>query len=100
MLQGAVKDEAPGWFDVIGALDTYEVVDDEGSTMTKRVLLTHSSRTYPWVKDHSGALPRHFPLSDDFVGDFDRMYGMLTSEDEDEKFESQGSVGRVEDAGG
>lgn len=88
-LQGAAKDEAPGWFDVIGALDTYEVVDEEGDTVTKRVFLTSSSRMYPWVKDHSGALPRYFPLSDNFVGDFDRMYELLTSEEGDEKFSSR-----------
>jgi hypothetical protein len=87
-LQGAAKDEAPGWFDVIGALDTYEVVDEDGDTVTKRVFLTSSSRMYPWVKDHSGALPRHFLLSDNFVGDFNRMLELLTSEEEDEKFSS------------
>lgn len=88
MLQGQAKDEAPGWFDVIGALDTYEVVTEDGETLTRRVLLTHSSRMYPWVKDHSGALPHHFQISDDFVGDFGRMFDLLTREDADEKFGS------------
>ena len=72
-LQGAVKDEAPGWFDVVGALDTYKVVTDKGDETTKRVLLTHSSRLYPWVKDHSGSLPSRFQLSDDFVGDWENI---------------------------
>lgn len=73
MLQGQAKDEAPGWFDIVGALDTFEVVDADGNAHTKRVLLTSSSRTYPWVKDHSGALPRKFELSPGITDDFPRL---------------------------
>lgn len=79
MLQGTAKDEAPGWFDVVGALDTYETVNDEGEYETHRVLLTHSSRMYPWVKDHSGNLPRRWELSDNFVGDVPELEKVLNS---------------------
>ncbi len=85
MLQGQAKDEAPGWFDVVGVLENYEVILEDGSTHTKRVLLTNGSRMYPWVKDHSGALPRPFEISDTFVGDFDRMLALLTNEEEEAK---------------
>jgi hypothetical protein len=77
MLQGQAKDEAPGWFDIVGVLDTFEVVLDDGSTVTKRALLTHSSRTYSWVKDHSGALPRRFELSDGIIDDYPRMMTLV-----------------------
>ena len=79
MLQGTAKDEAPGWFDVVGALDTYETINDEGEYETHRVLLTHSSRMYPWVKDHSGNLPRRWELSDNFVGDVPELEKVLNS---------------------
>lgn len=72
-LQGAAKNEASSWFDVVGALDTFETVDQEGDSVVQRVLLTHSSRMYPWVKDHSGNMPARFPLSSNFVGDWDRL---------------------------
>lgn len=81
MLQGQAQDEAPGWFDVVGALDTFEAANDEGDTITKRVLLTHSSRIYPWVKDHSGALPPKFPISDNFVGDMGQLMALLHAGD-------------------
>jgi hypothetical protein len=79
MLQGVAKDEAPGWFDVVGALDTYEVSDEEGELTTTRVLLTHSSRLYPWVKDHSGNMPRRWELTSDFVGDVTQIEETLNS---------------------
>lgn len=82
MLQGASQDEAPGWFDVVGALDTFDTTDDEGNTVVKRILLTHSSRMYPWAKDHSGSMPVRFELSSNFVGDFPRMLELLHSEDD------------------
>lgn len=82
MLQGAAKDEASGWFDVVGVLDTFETVNDEGDAVTKRVLLTHSSRMYPWLKDHSGALPARFEISNDFVGDFERVLALVTGDEE------------------
>lgn len=82
MLQGAAQAEAPSWFDVVGALDTFEVIGEDGDSFTRRVLLTRSSRTYPWVKDHSGQLPPRFVLSDDFVGDFPRMLKTMHGEEE------------------
>jgi hypothetical protein len=72
-LQGAAKNEASSWFDVVGALDTFETLDQDGDAVVQRVLLTHSSRMYPWVKDHSGNMPARFPLSSNFVGDWDRL---------------------------
>ncbi len=77
MLQGQAKDEAPGWFDIVGVLDTFEVVKEDGVAVTKRVLLTHSSRLYPWVKDHSGALPRRFELSSGITDDYLRMMTLV-----------------------
>ncbi len=77
MLQGASKDEAAGWFDIVGVLDTFEVTEDDGTSVTKRALLTHSSRLNPWVKDHSGALPRRFELSSGIVDDFPRMMKLV-----------------------
>jgi hypothetical protein len=77
MLQGQAKDEAPGWFDIVGVLDTFESVQEDGVAVTKRVLLTHSSRTYPWVKDHSGALPRRFQLSSGITDDYPRMMELV-----------------------
>lgn len=79
MLQGQAKDEAPGWFDIVGALDTFEVVDADGNAHTKRVLLTSSSRTYPWVKDHSWRLPRRFELSPGITDDFPRLLKLASS---------------------
>ncbi len=77
MLQGQAKDEAPGWFDIVGVLDTFEVVKEDGVVVTKRVLLTHSSRTYPWVKDHSNAIPRRFELSSDITDDYPRLMTLV-----------------------
>ena len=79
LLQGAAKDEASGWFDVVGVLDTFEVPDTEGDLETKRVLLTHSSRLYPWLKDHSGNMPRRYELTDGFVGDVTQIEEVLNS---------------------
>lgn len=80
LLQGSAKDEVAGWFDVVGALDTFEA-EEEGELVTKRVLLTHSSRLYPWVKDHSGNLPRRYFLSENFVGDVSAIELILNSTD-------------------
>ncbi len=77
MLQGASKDEAAGWFDIVGVLDTFEVTEDDGTSVTKRALLTHSSRLNPWVKDHSGALPRRFELSSGIIDDYPRMMKLV-----------------------
>lgn len=79
LLQGSVKDEAAGWFDVVGALDTFEVANDEGNIETRRVLLTHSSRLYPWLKDHSGNMPVRYELTSGFVGDIRAIEDVLNS---------------------
>ena len=78
LLQGSASDEAPGWFDVVGALDSFEILDDSGNPTTKRVLLTSGSRKYPWVKDHSFQIPKRFELSDNFVGDVERLEKIVT----------------------
>lgn len=78
-LQGAPQDEAAGWFDVVGVLDNYEVISDTGDSVTKRVILTSGSRMYPWLKDHSGNLPKRFEISDRFIGDYGRFEGHLVS---------------------
>jgi hypothetical protein len=76
-LQGAAKDDSPGWFDVVGVLDTFENVDDKGVKTTTRGFLTSPTPKYGWVKDHSGQLPSVFEISKNFVGDFDRMRGLI-----------------------
>lgn len=76
-LQGASQDQVPNWFDVVAALDTFETSDEQGNIESQRVLLTHSSRMYPWVKDHSGNLPPRWPISDNFVGDYQRLIETL-----------------------
>lgn len=75
-LQGQVKDEAPEWFDLVGVLDSWEEATDSGK-VTRRGMLTKSTPTYPFVKDHSGKLPKVFPISDDFVGDYKRMSELI-----------------------
>lgn len=94
-LQGAATEEAPGWFDVVAALDTYETVGEDGETQTRRVLLTSSSRLYPWIKDHSGALPRRFEISPDFTDDFKRIMDILTAEVEAAPHATIGEVPEV-----
>lgn len=78
MLQGAAKDEAPRWFDVVGALDAFELVDESGQEFTKRTILTSPTRTYPFLRDDSNALPYRFEISPDFVGDFPRMLEIVS----------------------
>jgi hypothetical protein len=80
MLQGQAKDEAAGWFDIVGALDTYEIIDEHGETITKRVLLTSNSRVYPWVKDHSGALPRRWELSEHITDDIPKILELASAD--------------------
>ncbi len=75
-LQGQAKDEAPGWFDIVGVLDSWEEESEEGKIL-HRGMLTHTTPKYPFVKDHSGKLPKVFELSDNFVGDFQRMYDLI-----------------------
>ncbi len=81
LLQGAAKDEAAGWFDVVGALDVYEVIDESGQPVTKRALMTSPTRSYPWLKDHSGALPHRYNISQDFVGDFPKILSLVTAQE-------------------
>lgn len=78
MLQGNATDETSTWFDVVAAIDTFETVDPDGRGQTKRALLTHSSRVYPWVVDRSGNMDPRFEISTDFVGDYDRLKTILT----------------------
>ena len=78
-LQGSAKDDAPTWFDIVGVIDTYVVIDEDGNDVTKRALMVQSSRLYPWVKDHSGVLGARFEISDDFVGDFPRLLELVNS---------------------
>jgi len=97
MLQGQAKDEACGWFDIVGALDTYQIVDEHGETVTKRVFLTSSSRMYPWVKDHSGALPSRFELSPHITDDIPRMLALASAEISEASREVVGEIAPVED---
>ena len=75
-LQGQMKDEVPEWFDIVGVLDSWEEITDEG-TVTHRGILTTSTPKYPFVKDHSGKLPKLFPLSKDFIGDYSNMADLI-----------------------
>ncbi len=75
-LQGQAKDEAPGWFDIVGVLDSWEEESEEGKLL-HRGMLTHTTPKYPFVKDHSGKLPKVFELSENFVGDFQKMYDLI-----------------------
>ena len=57
-LQGSAKDDAPGWFDIVGVLDSYESIDEKGVRSSVRGFLTQPTPRFSWVKDHSGQLPR------------------------------------------
>ena len=76
-LQGASKDDAPGWFDVVGVLSAFESVDEKGRKSASRGFLTEPTPRYGWVKDHSGKLPRIYQVTEDFVGDFDALHDMI-----------------------
>lgn len=89
MLQGVATDEAPTWFDVVAALDTFETTNEDGQSVTRRVLLTHSSRLYPWVIDRSGNLPARFELSETLLSDYKRYRDVLTQSPE---IEHEGGV--------
>lgn len=71
-LQGQAKDEVAGWFDIVGVMDSWEEDTEEGKVV-HRGILTHTTPKYQFVKDHSGKLPKIFELSEDFVGDFNRL---------------------------
>lgn len=77
MLQGQAKDDAPGWFDIVGVLDGWEETTDKGLVIPHRGILVQTTSRYPFVKDHSGKLGRIFELSKDFVGDFSRMHDII-----------------------
>jgi hypothetical protein len=79
-LQGAAKDDAPTWFDIVGVIDTYMVTNEDGDDVMKRALTLQSPR-YPWVKDHSGALGNRFAISDDFIGDFPRLLELVNADE-------------------
>jgi len=68
------------------------VVNEEGDNETRRTILTQPSRLYPWLKDHSGNLPRRFDISRDFVGDYDRMMKHLSGEGNEELPDQQHQV--------
>lgn len=75
-LQGQAKDEVAGWFDIVGVIDSWEEDTDDGKVV-HRGILTDTTPKYPFVKDHSGKLPRVFELSENFVGDFARMSDLI-----------------------
>lgn len=75
-LQGQAKDEVAGWFDIVGVLDSWEEETQEGKVL-HRGLLTHTTPKYPFVKDHSGKLPKVFELSENFVGDFKKLHDLI-----------------------
>jgi len=78
-LQGAAKDDAPTWFDIVGVIDTYMITNEEGDDVMKRALMLQSSK-YPWVKDHSGVLGTRFDISDDFIGDIPRLLELVNAD--------------------
>lgn len=78
-LQGAAKDEASGWFDIVGVIDSWEETTEKGAKISHRGILTRTTPRYPFVKDHSGNLDSIFDLSKDFVGDFDRLNEIVYS---------------------
>ena len=78
-LQGAAKDDAPTWFDIVGVIDTYVVTNEDGDDVMKRALMLQSGR-YPWVKDHSGVLGSRFEISDDFIGDIPRLLELVNAD--------------------
>jgi hypothetical protein len=73
LLQGSITPEVPTWFDEVGVMDSYEVINEDGDTVTRRAFLTSPSRLYPWLKDHSGNMPRRFEISPEFAGDYLKM---------------------------
>lgn len=77
MLQGSSKDEAPGWFDEVWVIEAVEAADESGDFVTRRMLLSHPSRMYPWIKDHSGLMPLRYPVSQGFVGDLASLFEKL-----------------------
>jgi hypothetical protein len=78
-LQGQAKDEVAGWFDIVAVLDSWEEPVQEGKEgkILHRGMLTHTTPRYPFVKDHSGKLPKIFELSENFVGDFQRLHDLV-----------------------
>lgn len=78
-LQGQAKDEVAGWFDIVGVLDSWEEETQDGKVL-HRGMLTHTTPRYPFVKDHSGKLPKVFELSKNFVGDFKRLHELIYAE--------------------
>jgi len=75
-LQGQAKDEVAGWFDIMGVLDSWEEDTQDGKVL-HRGMLTHTTPRYQFVKDHSGKLPKVFELSENFVGDFERLHNLI-----------------------
>jgi hypothetical protein len=92
LLQGAAKDQAAGWFDEVFMFDNFEVENEEGETVTKRGLLTQTSRLHPWLKDHSGNMPRWFELSSNFVGDIGAIERILNTNEVESSREDLGQI--------
>jgi hypothetical protein len=82
LLQGSILPEVPTWFDVVGVMESYEVIDEEGDTVTRRSFVTAPSRLYPWLKDHSHNMPRRFDISPAFGGDYLKMKKLWLQEPE------------------
>lgn len=80
-LQGATKDEAPGWFDMVTVLESAEGRNDDGEPITRRFMKAQPDRFSLFLKDHYNALPALFPLSETFVGDFDRVWKLASDPD-------------------
>ena len=77
LLQGSSKDEVAGWFDEVWVVEAFETTDDAGNIVTRRNILSHPTRLYPWLKDHSGIMPQRYPVSDGFVGDLKTLFEKL-----------------------
>lgn len=87
-LQGAAKDEVAGWFDIVGVIDSWEE-DTEKGKVVHRGILTATTPKYPFVKDHSGNLPKVFELSEGFVGDFKEIEAIVYAEENIPKSEAE-----------
>lgn len=76
-LQGAAKDEVGGWFDIIGVLNQFVETTAKGDKVPHRAILFAATPKYPFAKDHSGKLPAIYDVSDNFVGDFEKLTDLV-----------------------
>lgn len=76
-LQGAVRDQITGEFDLVGHMATYwQVV--EGNRQLRRAIKWHPDPQFPVLKDRSGQLPKFTEVNfteQDYVGLFELMFG-------------------------